>query len=272
MRIADHTYQWSPAVGGQAPLLEVLEASHTAGFRRIGLDIATLDRHVAGGGDLDEIATALLRWDLTVTDMMFVLLTGDLDATLSAADRTGQMAEQFSAPWCLAAVPNAVDDRRVLEVARAVADRLHPRGVKLAIEFCSYAYLADLRTTAALCRQIGWDRAGIVIDALHFFRSGPDWDALAQLEPKQIAFVQLADAPAEPIASLPDESRNLRLLPGEGELALGRLMAAVRGTGFDGDVVAEVLSAELRGRPPLDVARRMHTALAATVDLNGRSS
>jgi sugar phosphate isomerase/epimerase len=270
MRIADHTYHWSPAVGGGAPLLEVLEASHTAGFRRIGLDIATLDRHEAEGGDLDEVAGALLRWDMTVTDMMYVPLSAGLEAALNAADRVGRLAERFAAPWCLAAVPSAVDDRRLLNVARAVADRLQPRGVRLAIEFCAYAFLADLRTTAALCRQIGWDRAGIVIDAVHFFRSGADWDALAQLEPEQIAFVQLADATAEPVSPLPDESRNVRLVPGEGELALGELMAAVRRTGFDGDVVAEVLSAELRSLPPLDVARRIHAALTATVDPDGR--
>lgn len=265
MRIADHTYHWSPATGGRAPLIDVLAASHAAGFRRIGLDVASLDRHVAEGGDLDDVATALRRWDLAVTDMLFLPLSDDRDAVLRAAERVGALAERFAAPWCLAAVPSAVDDRRLSEVLHDVTDLLRPRGVKLAIEFCAYAYLADLRTTVALCRDVGWERAGVMIDSLHFFRSGADWEALAELEAEQIAFVQLSDAPAEPSAALPDESRNLRLLPGDGGLALSEFVAAVHRTGFDGDVVAEVLSTELRATPPAEVARRVHAALTTTV-------
>ena len=54
--------------------------------------------------------------------------------------------------------------------------------------------------------------------------------------------MQWDDAPAAAPESLVDESRNGRLLPGDGALPLARLAEAIRGLGYDGLVTAEILA------------------------------
>jgi len=72
---------------------------------------------------------------------------------------------------------------------------------------------------------------------------------------------KFTDGSAAPQPDVVTNSRHFRLLPGDGELALDRFVAAVRSTGFDGIVAAEVLSQVLRHDDPTNVATRIHDAL-----------
>ena len=109
---------------------------------------------------------------------------------------------------------------------------------------------------------IGWDRAGLVLDSLHFFRSGAPWAALADAAPPSRSPSCSGATPRpRPPASLVDESRNGRLLPGDGGLPLAELASAMRALGYDGLVSAEILSEPLRrgepagGDPPTSTRR-----------------
>lgn len=265
MRPAFHTYQTSPAHGGAHRLVDVLERASEAGFTRIGFDTASLDAHRAAGGELGEIRSTLSSLGLGVTDILYLAVTDDRSGDEAIAERRLADALALGASWCLVAVPEPVGDVEVRHRLRDLGDRFGAEGVKLAIEFTSYAHLADLASTVELCEEVGWDRCGVVLDSLHFFRSGADWDSLGGLANDQIAYVQLADAPSEPPASLREESRNGRMLPGAGGLPLADLLDEVRRTGFDGDVVAEVLSEDLRARPLVESVRRTYEALAGAV-------
>jgi sugar phosphate isomerase/epimerase len=70
----------------------------------------------------------------------------------------------------------------------------------------------------------------VLIDALHFARSGGTPAELAALDPAWLAYCQLADARGPRPASddaLKAEARGGRFLPGEGELPLARLLDAL---------------------------------------------
>ncbi len=69
---------------------------------------------------------------------------------------------------------------------------------------------------------------------------------------------QLADLP-----DLSDETLNHRRLPGEGELGVGRYVAAGQAAGYGGPWGVEVLSAELRNLPMQEMYRRAYRATAA---------
>jgi sugar phosphate isomerase/epimerase len=71
--------------------------------------------------------------------------------------------------------------------------------------------------------KVGHPNARLLIDALHLDRSGGTPEQVAEVDPEQIAYVHLCDAPQGPPASLTEESRRGRLYPGEGTLPLQRL-------------------------------------------------
>jgi 4-hydroxyphenylpyruvate dioxygenase len=73
--------------------------------------------------------------------------------------------------------------------------------------------------------------------------------------------VQFCDAVATPALDIVDDSRNRRLIPGDGELPLRQFVEAVRQIGFDGPVAAEVLSASVRRSEPHAITRAIHDAL-----------
>ena len=147
---------------------------------------------------------------------------------------------------------------------RACADVLATTVCRLAVEFTPYvACRRPCSRRTDLCAAVGWDRAGLVLDSLHFFRSATSWDELRALDGAQIALLQISDAPGTPHGALMEEGRHGRLLPGSGELPLAAFAAAVAATGFDGPITAEVLSADLRRRDPKTVARLVRESLVA---------
>jgi sugar phosphate isomerase/epimerase len=97
----------------------------------------------------------------------------------------------------------------------------------------------------------------VLVDALHLSRSGGVPEDLRALPHDVLRSVQLCDAPAARPATtdaLIKEARGGRLLPGEGDLPLGRLLAELPDHA--------VLSVEVpnSGHPPELHARRAYEA------------
>ena len=107
---------------------------------------------------------------------------------------------------------------------------------------------------------------GMAATALHLARSGGTPEDLIGLEPRLLPYLQIADALAEPVdpslAGLREEALHGRLLPGEGDLPLAALVAAVP------DVP---LSVEMRSRQLMidypDPLQRAIAVLVATKSL-----
>jgi sugar phosphate isomerase/epimerase len=257
-RLGFHTIHFSPMFGASAPVLDVIGHTAEAGFDAIGLDLASVTAH----GSAADIAPAIHDAGLSCTDVL-VLVPGADDDLPATARTLGRLAEAVSAPVCIAAVAAPVPWHDLVRSLGESAGVLGDHGCRLAIEFTPYSALASLKEAKELCEAVGWDRCGIVLDSLHFFRSGGPWDELASLTAEQIAVVQWDDVPATPPGSLADESRNHRLLPGRGGLALTDLAAAIRATGWDGTVSAEVLSEPFRARDPAEAVAATYEAMAS---------
>jgi sugar phosphate isomerase/epimerase len=71
--------------------------------------------------------------------------------------------------------------------------------------------------------------AGLLIDALHFYRAGGNPADLAKLDPALMPYFHLCDAyaAAPPAEGLRPEGRGGRFYPGEGELRLAELLRAM---------------------------------------------
>ncbi len=141
-----------------------------------------------------------------------------------------------------------------------LADMVIARGMAFTIEFAAPNAINTLAGALAAVEQVGRGRATIMVDAMHFFRSGATVAELAALDPALIGYAQLCDAPM----TAPDELTYMqeamfgRMVPGEGEFPLADWLAALPA---DVPVSLEVPNlAALRGGSPRDHAARVVAA------------
>jgi sugar phosphate isomerase/epimerase len=259
--LAFHSIHYSPFFGGTTPLLDVLGATAAAGFRHVGLDLWSIDASVAGGAPVEAIRDELHRLGLACSDLIVVAVDRDRDTVVATARRVASLATVLGSPLCGIAVIEERDRAETVSVVEECASVLNGHGVRLAIEFTPYSALTTLADVRSLCDEVGWDRIGIMLDSLHVARVTASPADIAALDSGQIALVQFAGAIADPPTDLRDDSRNERMVPGAGALPLHDFVTAVRATGYDGTVVAEVLSHEIRSGDPWVDIRRIHEAL-----------
>jgi sugar phosphate isomerase/epimerase len=136
-------------------------------------------------------------------------------------------------------------------------------GMEATHEFAPGLTVADLPTALAVLRHVGSSNFKLVIDTMHFFRSGAQPAQLAALDPALIGYVQLSDVPRVPtIADYMEEAMFNRLPPGEGELPLVELLSLI-----PRDIVISLetpqLAEALRGVGPRERIGRSVTAARA---------
>lgn len=109
---------------------------------------------------------------------------------------------------------------KLSEMADAVA-------VETTLEFGPGMTIADLPGALAALSHVG-PKLRLLIDTMHFVRSGSSVTELAALDPDLIGYIQLNDVPLVPtIPSYMEEAMFERKAPGEGELPLLDILAAL---------------------------------------------
>jgi sugar phosphate isomerase/epimerase len=233
----------------------VLEGAARAGFTAVGLDDLT-----TRGRDPNEVGALLRAHGLACTDVG-VLRVGEGEVP-AQAERLAALASATGAGTCIAALYTPTPDEAIADLRTGVAI-LAEAGVRTALEFAAYGCLRTMAGAVEICAEIGWERCGLLVDTWHFFRGGAPWPLLRSLEPGQIALVHVNDAP-EPIGDdLVHESRFRRTPPGAGTFGLGEFAGALDAVGYDGVVSVEVLSGDLRRRPPAEGAPELYDSLHA---------
>jgi sugar phosphate isomerase/epimerase len=130
-----------------------------------------------------------------------------------------------------------------------------PYGIRAVVEFMAYRSVATLEEAVAIAAPSGG--GGILVDALHVQRCGVRLADLRAVDRGLITYVQLCDAPLRAPADPLREARTARLLPGEGQLPLLDLLAALP----DGIPVAVEAPAEAPAGAPAEFAARARAAL-----------
>ncbi|HEY5873886.1 MAG TPA: sugar phosphate isomerase/epimerase family protein [Ilumatobacteraceae bacterium] len=248
---------FSPRFGCETGLVDVLQAAASTGYRCIGLDVWSVSRYAADGGSLASLPGLLASLDLRCTDVVAIPIQPDRDATLAAAHRAIELAVAVGATVIGGGV--AVEsgirlDADVRTAFGACAAVVADAGLRLALEYIPDSAVDSVPLARELCAEVGWDRAGLLVDSWQTFVAN-QMDALAAAEPGEIAMVQIGDAVLPLQGEVVDEMRNRRLVPGAGNLDLPRFVEFLR-TRSDVDFVAlEVLSASVRSSPPVPFAR-----------------
>lgn len=137
----------------------------------------------------------------------------------------------------------------------ALCERAGKAGLAVALEFIPMWGIDTLAAAWSLVRQAGAGNAGLMIDTWHFHRSASSLAQLEDIPAERIAGVQLADALSGIRGgSLLADCLEYRLPPGEGELPLRPLLAALARKGVD-DWGPEIFSLEMDRLEAVDAAK-----------------
>ena len=160
------------------------------------------------------------------------------------------------------------DEARTLERFGDLCDRAARYGLRVGLEFAVYTGVPTLAHAVQMVGRANRANASVVVDALHFSRSGGLPAHIAGVDPSLFPYAQICDASADmpgPTDSpaLIREARTGRLLPGEGVLPLRDLVAALPP---DLPLAVEAPSRATADLPAAERARRAYRALAALLD------
>lgn len=215
----------------------LIRAAASAGFGAIGLPLRSgalrklKTEIVTDAALIRQIRTALAETSLNVFDVEALVLghlppEAELHRLLGTAAELG--ASRIS---CLGHEPHhGPGDLRPGEAPERLAwlaDLARQHGIRIAVEFMAFRAVNSLDAAVELIRASGSGDTGIVVDALHAFRTGATPEKIAALPPGLISHFQICDARADPAMDLPDEARRDRLLPGEGVVPLAAFLAAL---------------------------------------------
>jgi sugar phosphate isomerase/epimerase len=240
------------------PVEQVVDAAAAGGFEAIGLDRPMITDYEARVGGVPRLAAHVRAAGLTCTDVLpFFAESGDIFSATAAARDLAELADVLGAQVIVASVPAPLPWDEIVERFGAATAELRHTGVRLAVEYIPHSGLPTLAHATRLCAELAWNGIAIVLDSYHSFLGGATLAEIRALTATQIALVQFSDARALAPVDRPDESRNHRQVPGEGVLPLASWVDAVRSTGYDGVVAAEVLSQRMRESDDLfgDVSR-----------------
>ena len=182
---------------------------------------------------------------------------GDMFAIADALGaRSLNAVDVFGGTW-------AIED--AAESFAGLCDRAAEHDLLVHVEFLPWSRIPDLSTAWEIARMADRPNGGVLIDAWHWTRSGPDLALLRSIPGDKVLGIQLDDGPAAPEPDLITATMHERLLPGDGAFDLAGLVDALRATGTRAPWGVEVFSDELHALAADEVAERAAAAMRAVV-------
>lgn len=120
------------------------------------------------------------------------------------------------------------DLQRTYDQFAAMAEMADQVGVEATVELSPGLTIGNLPAAVAVVKHVGRKNFRLLIDTMHFARSGSSVAELAALDPDMIGYAQLCDAPVvSKHATYMEEAMTARMSPGTGELPLLDIVAAL---------------------------------------------
>lgn len=258
-RLALHTWSLDTT-----PLPDALAAAGSAGWDGVELRRLDYTRAAEAGRDAAWVAETVRASGLTVAcvgvEFGWMWADGAERARLlTVFDEQCARAAALGCDTVMSPVDKSRGDAgRAAVSVREVGDLAARHGVRLAIEFNSQAeQLHTLEPLREILAKAGHPRCGLLLDTYHIGRSGVTLQALEDVRPAEVVYVQYSDVPR---TTTPGQVLD-RLPPGRGVVPFKEVFALVAAKGYGGFLSYEAPNTEAWARPAIDVARE---ALAAT--------
>ena len=243
-------------------------ATAAAGFAGVSVWWHEIQAYRAEGHPADQIGRELAEHGL-VPDALEMISLGEPapgdDFARTAADMTEAAAAVGCPSIVVAALGRDVPFHAVTERYAIVCDAAAAVGLSCAVEAVPFiSSIETLGDAKRLVAAVERPNAGIVVDAMHFYRGGAPWDELSTLTADQVLAVQLDDIPLTPVTdNYVLETMHHRLAPGEGELDLARFVATFEAIPLAVPYGVEVASEALNAMSPVDAAKSLADATRA---------
>ena len=241
--------------------VEAVQIAAETGYQKVGFRILPSGSEadyplLTDDGLLRSVRRALRDTGVTAADIEIVRLGTAIDWDLF--DRFCDRAAALDARHVLVAGDDPEPERLAASLAR-FAGMAASRGLTADLEFMPWTEVKNLAAAREIVTRAGIPTAGVLIDALHFDRSGSTLADVATLDPQRIHYVQLCDGdrPFDPAtAELIRIARSARRMPGFGDIDLVGLARAIPdGTTVSIEVPDFALARKLDARARAAIAR-----------------
>jgi sugar phosphate isomerase/epimerase len=253
---------------------ELVTVAAAAGFRTIGIRLtatpsvgvpAYTDEMLRGGPLLRETLRRLDDTGVSVLDTEFLRFEADQPVAIPEGFLEVSVRLGAKNVLVMSAEP---EEARTVERFCELCDRAAAYGLRVCLEFAIYTGVRTLAHAADVVARSKRSNASVLIDALHFSRSGGVPAHVASVDPSLFRYAQICDAGPDMPGSrdtpaLIREARTGRLLPGDGVLPLAELVAALP------DTLPLAIEAPCRATadlPAVERAKRAHRALSALIE------
>lgn len=229
---------------------ERFEAAARAGFAGVAISWEEL-KATSSDINLNTIRRHLADTGLSAPQLEYLSLPGTGGQNAFHADAR-DAAETAAELGCEAILVLALDIGaqfgQLTDSFGLLAELCAKNGLKCAIEFVpALTAVPDLATARQLVRATASPAAGLLVDSLHFYRSGAPWGELDTLAPGEVLVIQVNDGwPGPAGADYADEALGRRLLPGDGAFDLSRFVNRLAAVAPDIPLTAEVINLELQ--------------------------
>ena len=120
------------------------------------------------------------------------------------------------------------DRNRTFDQLATLTEMAAARGMGTTVELAPGATIGDPATLLAAIDHVGRPELRLALDTMHWVRAGLGAAELRELGPERIGYVQLCDTTLKPrLKSYMEEAMYERMAPGDGELPLADILAAV---------------------------------------------
>jgi len=212
---------------------ELVEAAAAAGYRYVGLRLT----QVTAGDPVYPLATdaALMRETKTrlrhtgVEVLDIELARMDPGTTPASLRQILETGAELGARHVIGQLPDPSRERKIARFAE-LCDLARPLAMTVELEFPSWTETGNLAEAVYVMRAVDRPNAGILVDLLHFARSGSRIEELSQLPRSWFRFAHICDAAKEIPATregLIHTARAERLFPGEGGIDVRGILAAL---------------------------------------------
>lgn len=249
------------------PLEEKIIAAAEAGFA--GIEVFREDI-VGFDGTPEDVAALAARNGIAVLSLQSLrdfetLPQAEHAWAVRRAGRFLDLAVRVGAQMlvvCANTRPDALDDAdRAAADLGELADIAAARGLRIGYEaLASSTHVRSYLDAWEIVKKAARPNLGLVVNAVHSFAADAGLAGLDAVDPARIFLVHIADAPITRIDQrLLTEA--FRLLPGQGNLPVADLAAALARRGYEGPVSVEVFNEQIRALKPALIANDAMRAL-----------
>ncbi|GAA3598750.1 hypothetical protein GCM10022419_097970 [Nonomuraea rosea] len=212
---------------------ELVSAAADAGYRYVGLRMTRVTPHephhplATDPALMRATKVRLAATGIEVLDIELARMAPDDDPAVFL--RFLEAGAELGARHVITQLPDPEFTRKADRFAR-LCELARPLGLTIDLEFPSWTQTPDLTEAVRVLRDARQPNAGILIDLIHFARSGSSVAELRDLPREWFRFAHVCDAPAEAPATQEEiihAARFERLFPGEGGIDVHGILGAL---------------------------------------------